>query len=83
MGGWLRGQLMGFARNMIPGPIAKALGIASPSRLMADVVGRWIPPGIVDGIESSEGLLNSKMTSLVQAPPASAAAGVGASGWAR
>ncbi|WP_282686332.1 MULTISPECIES: hypothetical protein [unclassified Streptomyces] len=77
MGGWLRGQLMGFARNMIPGPIAKALGIASPSRLMADVVGRWIPPGIVDGIESSEGLLNSKMTSLVQAPPASAAAGVG------
>ncbi|MEU0102389.1 phage tail tape measure protein [Streptomyces sp. NPDC006267] len=77
MGGWLRGQLMGFARNMIPGPIAKALGIASPSKLMADVVGRWIPPGIIDGIESSEGLLDAKMTSLVQPPPSSSASSVG------
>ena len=77
MGGWLRGQLMGFARNMIPGPIAKALGIASPSKLMADVVGRWIPPGIIDGIESSEGLLDSKMSSLVQPPSSGSVAGVG------
>ncbi|MET9953503.1 hypothetical protein ABZ135_18400 [Streptomyces sp. NPDC006339] len=53
MGGWLRSSLMGFARSMVPGPIAKALGIASPSKVMADEVGRWIPPGIAMGIESN------------------------------
>ncbi len=53
MGGWLRGQLMGFARSMIPGPIAKALGIGSPSKLMADEIGHWIPPGIAMGVEDN------------------------------
>ncbi|MFE9853690.1 MULTISPECIES: phage tail tape measure protein [Streptomyces] len=79
MGPWLAGQLTGFAKSIIPGPIAKALGIHSPSRLMADVVGRWIPPGIVDGIESTEGQLAQKMGGLVQAPSPAAVMGVGRS----
>jgi hypothetical protein len=66
MGSWLKGQLMSFAKNLVPGPIAKALGIASPSKVMADVVGRWIPAGIVDGIESGQGALDRKMSTLVQ-----------------
>ncbi|MFF1417477.1 phage tail tape measure protein [Streptomyces sp. NPDC058280] len=77
MGGWLKSQLTSFARNMVPGPIAKALGIASPSRVMADVVGRWIPAGVIQGIESGQGALDRTMASLVQVPSPSAAAGMG------
>ncbi|MDH2392310.1 phage tail tape measure protein [Streptomyces sp. HNM0663] len=52
MGGWLKSKLISFARSKIPGPIAKALGIASPSKVMAREIGRWIPAGIQQGIES-------------------------------
>jgi hypothetical protein len=79
MGPWLAGQLTGFAKSIIPGPIAKALGIHSPSRVMADVVGRWIPPGIVDGIEDSEGVLSAKMSTLVEPPSTASVMGVGRS----
>ncbi|CAM2785690.1 MULTISPECIES: phage tail tape measure protein [Streptomyces] len=69
MGSWLKSKLISFAKNMIPGPIAKALGIHSPSRVMAQSVGRWIPAGIVRGIESGRGPLDSAMRSLVTPPP--------------
>ncbi len=72
MGSWLRSTLIGWARNLIPGPIADALGIASPSKVMATVVGQWIPLGVVDGIESKQGAVDAAMTSLVQPPAASA-----------
>ncbi|MGA5509355.1 phage tail protein [Streptomyces umbrinus] len=70
MGGWLKDQLISFARNMIPGPIAKALGIASPSKVMAQQVGRWIPAGIVEGIESGAGAVDRTMSNLVSVPTA-------------
>ncbi|MFI6861790.1 hypothetical protein ACIBKZ_18140 [Streptomyces sp. NPDC050421] len=66
MGSWLKSTLTGWAKNLIPGPIAKALGIHSPSRVMATVVGRWIPAGVVDGIEDGQGVLDRKMATLVQ-----------------
>lgn len=53
MGSWLAGKLTSFAKSIIPGPIAKALGIASPSKLMADEIGHWLPPGIADGAEDN------------------------------
>lgn len=65
MGGWLRSTLMGWAKSLIPGPIAKALGIGSPSRVMAQQVGRWIPAGVVSGIESGQGALDKTMSNLV------------------
>ncbi|MGW2261453.1 hypothetical protein ACWCXE_27165 [Streptomyces sp. NPDC001780] len=77
MGGWLRGQLISFARNMVPGPIAKALGIASPSKVLADEVGRWIPPGIVEGAEAERAMLDREMASLVQVPGPTAAMAMG------
>ncbi|MFH8598146.1 hypothetical protein ACH4DW_40870, partial [Streptomyces rimosus] len=49
MGGWLKGQLMSFARNMVPGPIAKALGIASPSKVTTEQ-GKWIAKGLAVGL---------------------------------
>ncbi|WP_328962976.1 phage tail tape measure protein [Streptomyces virginiae] len=70
MGGWLRSTLMGWARNLIPGPIAKALGIGSPSRLMADQIGQWIPAGVVLGIEARQGDVADAMATLVSAPGA-------------
>lgn len=68
MGGWLRETLIGWAKSIIPGPVAKALGINSPSRVMADQVGRWIPAGIVDGIESGQGAVDRTMRNLVTTP---------------
>ncbi|MFE4203960.1 MULTISPECIES: phage tail tape measure protein [Streptomyces] len=69
MGTWLKNQLMSFAKNMIPGPIAKALGIHSPSRVMARDIGRWIPAGLVKGIESGSGAVERTMSNLVTPPP--------------
>lgn len=76
MGAWLRDLLIGWAKNIIPGPIAKALGIHSPSRVMAQQVGRWIPAGIVSGIEGAQPQLAATMRDLVEVPdtPALAAA---------
>ena len=68
MGGWLRSQLISFAKGMIPGPIAKALGISSPSKVMAQEIGRWIPPGIIAGAESELPALDKSMRGLVDVP---------------
>ncbi|MFE7634456.1 phage tail tape measure protein [Kitasatospora sp. NPDC057518] len=68
MGAWLRDLLIGWAKNIIPGPIAKALGIHSPSRVMAQEVGRWIPAGIVSGIEGAQPQLAATMRDLVAVP---------------
>ncbi|MGF3196698.1 phage tail tape measure protein [Streptomyces diastaticus] len=68
MGAWLGQKIAEFATSWIPGPVAKALGIRSPSRVMADSVGRWIPAGIVDGVEAGRGALDRTMRNLVQPP---------------
>jgi phage-related protein len=38
------------AAQQVIGGLKSALGIASPSKVAADEVGRWIPPGITEGI---------------------------------
>ncbi|QMP84117.1 tape measure protein [Streptomyces phage Alderaan] len=81
MGGWLKGQLMSFAKNMVPGPIAKALGIASPSRVMARI-GRWIPPGLVRGIDRTKGMVARAMQTLVPTPDLPQFGGMGAPAFA-
>nr|WP_237523914.1 phage tail tape measure protein [Streptomyces sp. SID4926] len=68
MGGWLSGKLVSFAKSAIPGPIAKALGIHSPSRLMASAIGRHIPSGIAMGAEDNVGVLDRTMQNLVSTP---------------
>ncbi|GAA2456915.1 phage tail tape measure protein [Streptomyces macrosporus] len=65
MGGWLRDTLYNWARSVIPGPIARALGIASPSKLMRDQIGRWIPAGVVEGIEAGQSAVDAAMANLV------------------
>ncbi|MFD5874009.1 hypothetical protein [Streptomyces sp. NPDC060322] len=52
MGPWIASKISGWAKSVIPGPIAKALGIASPSRVTA-AQGRWIGRGLADGLTGS------------------------------
>ena len=40
------------------------LGIASPSKLFSDEVGRWIPPGIAAGVEQNVSPLDNTMAKL-------------------
>nr|BEK68859.1 hypothetical protein KPHV_60860 [Kitasatospora purpeofusca] len=68
MGGWLKDKLVSFASSWIPGPIASALGIKSPSTVMRDRIGRWIPAGIIAGIEEGAPDLARTMASLVEVP---------------
>ncbi|MFF6942387.1 phage tail tape measure protein [Streptomyces lavendulae] len=82
MGSWLRSTLMSWAKNLIPGPIAKALGIHSPSRLMRDKIGKFIPAGIVEGIKAGAPAIDRTMRNLVAIPagPQFATAGAPANG---
>ena len=63
MGGWIKSKLLSWARSMIPGPIAKALGIASPSKV-TKAQGRWIARGLIDGLTGSSKQVKSASTKL-------------------
>lgn len=52
LGGWLKSKILDWARAVIPGPVAKALGISSPSRLMMQY-GRDIVRGLALGMENN------------------------------
>ncbi|HEY8414811.1 MAG TPA: phage tail tape measure protein [Thermaerobacter sp.] len=52
LGTWLKNKLLGFAKNIIPGPIARALGISSPSKLMMGF-GEEIVRGLALGIRQN------------------------------
>lgn len=49
MGGWIASKVSGFAKSVIPGPIAKAMGISSPSKVTA-AQGKWIGKGLGVGL---------------------------------
>lgn len=50
MGSWIAGKVGDFFGGIVDGAKA-ALGIHSPSRVMRDEVGKWIPAGVGVGIE--------------------------------
>lgn len=68
MGAWLKKTLIGWAKALIPGPIAKALGISSPSKVMAKEVGRWVPAGVVQGAEDATPAMDKALRGLVDVP---------------
>ena len=49
--GWFRRQVSSFFSGIVDG-VKGALGIHSPSKVFADEIGKWIPPGIGVGIEA-------------------------------
>ncbi|WP_406014322.1 phage tail tape measure protein [Streptomyces sp. NBC_00984] len=63
MGGWIKGKLISWAKSMIPGPIAKALGIHSPSKVTT-AQGRWIARGLIDGLTGSSKQVKAASTKL-------------------
>ncbi|MFI1001983.1 phage tail tape measure protein [Streptomyces galbus] len=63
MGGWIKSKLLSWAKSMVPGPIAKALGIASPSKVTT-AQGRWIARGLIDGLTGSSNQVRAASTKL-------------------
>jgi tape measure domain-containing protein len=53
LGDWLKKKVSGFFEGIVNWG-KKALGINSPSRVIRDQVGRWIPAGLVDGINGEK-----------------------------
>lgn len=49
---WLMDQVAGLAQRLL-NRAKSALGIASPSKLFADQIGRWIPEGIAVGVDGN------------------------------
>lgn len=64
MANWLADKVHDFALRVVPNPIKKALGIHSPSRLMRDEVGRFIPLGIAGGIDDTADTVETAMTGV-------------------
>ena len=50
MSSWLKDKIIGWAKAVIPGPIADALGIRSPSKVAEDLA-RWVPLGLAQGMD--------------------------------
>jgi len=50
--GWLKEKIAGFVNSVIGG-FKKFFGISSPSKEMADQIGKWIPAGMSEGIMSN------------------------------
>ena len=50
--GWLWNQISGFCSSIVSN-IKSFFGINSPSKLMEDAVGKWLPPGIAVGFEDA------------------------------
>lgn len=63
MGDWLKNQLINFVKDKIPGPVRKALGISSPSKVFA-AIGREIPRGAAQGINATSGMVEKAVTNM-------------------
>ena len=55
---------IGALTDMIPKKIRSLLGIHSPSRVMRDMVGKFIPQGIAVGMTSQDGFISSHAQTL-------------------
>ena len=48
--GWFTDQVKDFFSGIVDG-VKDTLGIGSPSKVFRDEIGRWLPPGVVQGFE--------------------------------
>jgi len=70
--GNLIGAVTGAAENALNG-LKSFLGIASPSKVFRDKVGRWISLGMADGIEAEKGAIEAALEDSVDIRPDSLA----------
>lgn len=61
--GWIKSKVGSLVSNIIPGPIKKALGISSPSKVTAKL-GRQTAQGLVVGLMSEAGHISGASTYL-------------------
>lgn len=60
---WLKDKLSGFCKNAL-GAIKSFFGIASPSKVFRDEVGKWIPEGMAVGINANADAVYDSMEEL-------------------
>lgn len=65
MAGWLYQKVIGWARDVLPGPIADLLDLGSPSKLMAEI-GRQSGEGLAIGIEATQRLVRRSAQDLAR-----------------
>lgn len=63
MTSWIKDKIKGFGKSVVNG-LKDFFGIKSPSRLMADEVGKWLPEGIAVGIDKNAKSVMSSMKDL-------------------
>lgn len=61
--GWLKEKISSFATNIV-GNMKSALGIHSPSKVMKDMVGKFIPEGIAEGIKENSDIVYDTIANL-------------------
>jgi len=81
MASWISGKIQSFGEGVLNG-IKKFFGINSPSKVMADEVGKWLPEGIAVGITKNAKSTLTAMKDLAIDTVGSARAGLNVSGTA-
>jgi phage-related protein len=66
LAGWIKDKVLGFVANVIPGPVRKALGIASPSRVMRRI-GQFTAQGLAMGIQDGTASVRRATASMSEA----------------
>jgi tape measure domain-containing protein len=80
MAGWLAAKVKQFAYDNTVGVLKSTLGIGSPSTVMADQIGRWIPAGIGMGVNTGLPALRAQLAGVGAGIPAAAGAGAAMAG---
>lgn len=55
--GWIKNMISGWVGNVLDF-IKGLFGIGSPSKVMADQVGQWLPAGLAEGIVDNAGIID-------------------------
>ena len=63
MTSWIKDKIKGFGSSVVDG-LKDFFGIHSPSKLMAEEIGRWLPEGIAVGIDKNAKSALSSMRNL-------------------
>ncbi len=63
MGGWLKDKIIEFVKDKIPGPVKRALGINSPSKVFM-AIGRDIDRGLGVGVLNNAGIVSSAVEKM-------------------
>lgn len=79
MASWIGGKIQSFGEGVLDG-IKDFFGIHSPSKVMADEVGKWLPEGIAVGITKNAKSTLTAMKDLAMDTVGSARAGLSSNG---